>query len=148
MCSPCLCTLSASASIHLPVPTFGRSLLELFFFLISCKIITATIKLSSLIQISSNGTVHHMMVRCCSLLEIFCSVTHLAIDHCFLWVLVMRLTLESYYILEHTLLLFFFSFQYLQQLLLFVLQHHVFDMACTSCHTSSMTKSIFLWSTR
>ena len=54
-----------SASIHLPIPTFGRFLLE-FFFSISCKIITATIKLSLLIQISSNGTVHHMMVRCCS----------------------------------------------------------------------------------
>ena len=30
MCSPCLRTLSASASIHPPIPTFGRFLLEIF----------------------------------------------------------------------------------------------------------------------
>ena len=30
MCSPRLCTLSASASIHPPIPTFGRFLLEIF----------------------------------------------------------------------------------------------------------------------
>ena len=30
MCSPCLFTLSASASIHPPIPTFGRFLLEIF----------------------------------------------------------------------------------------------------------------------
>ena len=37
MCSPCLCTLSASASIHPPIPTFGRFLLEIllnFLFLL------------------------------------------------------------------------------------------------------------------
>ena len=35
MCSPCLCTLStsaSSASIHPLIPTFGRFLLEIFFF--------------------------------------------------------------------------------------------------------------------
>ena len=31
MCSPCLCTLSASASIHPPIPTFDRFLLEISF---------------------------------------------------------------------------------------------------------------------
>ena len=30
MCSPCLCTLSASAPIHPAVPTFSRFLLEIF----------------------------------------------------------------------------------------------------------------------
>ena len=30
MCSPCFYTLSASASIHPPIPTFGRFLLEIF----------------------------------------------------------------------------------------------------------------------
>ena len=34
MCSPCLCTLSANASIHLPIPTFGRFLFFNFNFLI------------------------------------------------------------------------------------------------------------------
>ena len=29
-CSPCLCTLSASASIPPPIPTFGRFILEIF----------------------------------------------------------------------------------------------------------------------
>ena len=29
-CSPCLCTLSASASIQPPIPTFGRFRLEIF----------------------------------------------------------------------------------------------------------------------
>ena len=29
MCSPCLCTLSASGSIHPSIPTFGRFLLEI-----------------------------------------------------------------------------------------------------------------------
>ena len=44
MCSPCLCTLSASASIHPPIPTFGRFLLEIFlnflfllFFVMRCR---------------------------------------------------------------------------------------------------------------
>ena len=44
MCSPCLCTLSASASIHPPIPTFGRFLLEIFlnflfllFFVTRCR---------------------------------------------------------------------------------------------------------------
>ena len=43
MCSPCLCILSASASIYPPIPTFGRFLLEivlnflsLFFFVMWC----------------------------------------------------------------------------------------------------------------
>ena len=30
MCFPCLCPLSASASIYPPMPTFGRFLLEIF----------------------------------------------------------------------------------------------------------------------
>ena len=38
MCSPCFCTLSASASIHPPIPTFGRFLLEIFFkFLVTIR---------------------------------------------------------------------------------------------------------------
>ena len=32
MCSPSLCTLSASTSIHPPTPTFGRFLLEIYLF--------------------------------------------------------------------------------------------------------------------
>ena len=34
MCSPCLCTLSASASIYSAIPTFGRFLLKSFKFLV------------------------------------------------------------------------------------------------------------------
>ena len=30
MCSPCLCPLCTSASIHPPIPTFGKFLLEIF----------------------------------------------------------------------------------------------------------------------
>ena len=44
MWSPCLCALSASTSIHPPIPTFGRYLLEIFlnFYLILLLATTTT----------------------------------------------------------------------------------------------------------
>ena len=42
MCSPCLCTLLASAFIHLPIPTLGRLLLDIFLVsALFCYAITA-----------------------------------------------------------------------------------------------------------
>ena len=54
MCSPCLCTLSASASIHPPIPTFRRFLQEnLFKFLVFCSFLLRGTAHALVVDVSS-----------------------------------------------------------------------------------------------